>query len=253
MTEKLAIFHGYRLPEGTNLIELAETLRGVFLPIRDTLEIRGIATQASRILSAADLAGTARPSAVIFDAVQAHSLHIGQILAGQHDCALPVASAAVADDPETGHLYLLLHARHPEYARAMDDQAIAEYFPYWDEDEDLPDRPLGISEADWTERRAAWERVLRGAHPAHPSGMFQIAFGSPMPDMDVVTRTEEVLAALPSLDDRVRTAFEQLASEQEFESLEQHFAFAASVTDHLDRFRAALKPISLEDLAGGAS
>ncbi|QOD05705.1 hypothetical protein [Pseudarthrobacter sp. BIM B-2242] len=253
MSDKLAIFHGYRLPEGTDLIGLAETLRTVFLPIRDTLEIKDIATQASRILSAADVAGTDRPAAVIFDAVQAHSEHVAQILAGQHDCALPVASAAVSDDPATGRLYLLLHARHAEYSRAMDDHGIAEYFPYWDEDEDLPARPLGISEADWTERRAAWERVLRGAHPAHPSGMFQIAFGSPMPDMDVVTRTEEVLAALPTLDDRVRAAFERLASEQEFESLEEHFAFAASVPDHLDRFRAAMKPIGIEDLAGGAS
>lgn len=253
MTEQLAIFHGYRLPEGTDLIHLAETLRGVFLPIRDALEIDAIAREASRLLSAADLAGTARPAAVIFDAVQAHSEHIALILAGQHDCALPVASAAVSDDPETGQLYLLLHARHPEYARAMDDHGIAEYFPYWDAAEGLPYRPLGISEAGWTDRRAIWERVLRGTHPARPSGMFQIAFGSPLPDMDVVTRADEVLAAMPSLDDRVRTAFEQLISEQEFESLEQHFAFVASVDDHLDQFREALKPISLEDLSGGAS
>lgn len=253
MTDALAIFHGYRLPEGTDLISLAETLRGVFLPIRDTLEIRAIAAQASRILGVADIEGAPRPASVIFDAVQAHATHVGQILTGEHNCALPVASAAVSDDPKTGHRYLLLHARQPEYARAMDDHAIADYFPYWDENEGLPGRPLGISGPDWTERRNIWTRVLRGTDPANPAGMFQIALGSAQPDMDVVTRAGDVLAALPGMDERVQFAFEQLAAEQSFESLEQHFAFAASVPEHLDRIREILKPITLADLAGGAS
>jgi hypothetical protein len=253
VNDKLAVFHGYRLPEDTDLISLAETLRGVFLPIRDTLEIRDIAAQASRILGAADINGTPRPASVIFDAVQAHAAHVGQILSGEHDCALTVASAAVSDDPETGHLYLLLHARRPEYARAMDDHAIADYFPYWDEDEVLPGRPLGISSAAWEERRNIWTRVLRGADPATPAGMFQIALGSALPDMDVVTRTDEVLAALPDMEERVRFAFEMFAAAQDFNSLEQSFAFAASVPEQLDRFREVLKPITLADLAGGAS
>lgn len=253
MTDSLAIFHGYRLPAGTDLVTLAETLRRTFLPIRDTLEIRDIAAQASRILGAADIAGTPRPASVIFDAVQAHITHVGQTLSGEHDCPLPVASAAVSDDPETGRLYLLLHARHPEYARAMDDHAIADYFPYWDETDGLPGRPLGISGAGWAERRNIWTRVLRGTSPATPSGMFQIALGNAMPDMDVVTRTDEVLAALPDMDERVRYAFERLAAEQSFASLEEHFAFSASVPDQLDRFREVLKPITRTDLAGGAS
>lgn len=253
MSEQLAIFHGYRLPEGTSLIGLAETLRTVFLPIRDALEIQSIAGHASGILSTADVAGTDRPAAVIFDAVQAHSEHIVQILAGEHDCPLPVASVAVSDDPETGRLYLLLHAQHAEYSRAMDDHGIGEYFPYWDADQHFPARPLGISEAAWNERRTVWERVLRGTDPANPSGMFQIALGNPLPDMDVVTRADEVLAALPDINTRVHVAFERFAAEQEFDSVEQQFMFVASVTDHLDRFREAMKPISLEDLAGGAS
>lgn len=249
----LAIFHGYRLPAGTDLVTLAETLRRVFLPIRDELEIRAVAAQASRILSAADIAGSPRPESVIFDAVQAHATHVGQILAGIHGCPLPVASAAVSDDPETGRLYLLLHSRHPEYARAMDDHTIAEYFPYWDEADGLPARPLGVTSTDWADRRGIWGRVLRGADPANPSGMFQIALGKPLPELDIVNRTTEVLAALPEMDERVQFAFESLAAEQSFESLEQQFAFTAAAPDHLDRIRDALKPITLGDLAGGAS
>lgn len=254
MSENLAIFHGYRLPAGVGVMDLADTLRNVFLPIRDELEIRDIAIQASRILSAADVAGTPRPGAVMFDAVQAHSQHIAEILAGEHEnCPLPVASMTVADDPDTGVLYALLHAQHPEYNRAMDDHGIADYFPYWDAAADLPDRPLGISADNWKERRDIWTRVLRGTSAENPDGLFQIPLGRALPDMDVITRAGEVLAAIPGVQARTEHALAVFAREQDLSSFGEQLAFAASVPEHFERIRSALKPITIADLSGDAS
>lgn len=253
MSEPLSIFHGYRIPESTSVMELAEILRTAFLPVRDSIEIREVALHASRILGAADLAGTSRPGSVIFDAVQAHATHIGQIINGEHDCPLPTASVAIGDDPHTGQLYALVHAQHAAYGRAMDEHAIGDYYPYWDAQDGYPECPLGITEAEWAERRAIWTRVLRGANPASPDGMFQIALGRANPDTDLLARTSDVLAAMPDLEERIMLAASSLAGEQEFDSLDQHFAFAASMPGHLERFRATLKPITLDDLAGGAS
>ncbi|HEX9089533.1 MAG TPA: hypothetical protein VF867_18730 [Arthrobacter sp.] len=253
MSEPLRVFHGYRIPEGTSVMALAELLRTAFLPVRDAIEIREVALQASRILGEADLAGTARPASVIFDAVQAHAAHVGQIVRGEHSCPLPTASVAVSDDPETGQMYALLHAQHAEYGRAMDDHAIGDYFPYWDAAADLPEHPMGVSAAQWAERRDIWTRVLRGTDPANPDGMFQIALGRANPDTDLLSRTTEVLAVMPDLNERVIRAANVLASEQEFDSMAQQFAFAASMPGHMERFRTTFKPITLTDLAGGAS
>jgi hypothetical protein len=112
---------------------------------------------------------------------------------------------------------------------------------------------MGITEAEWAERRAIWTRVLRGANPANPDGMFQIALGRANPDTDLLTRTNDVLAAMPDMEERIMLAANSLAGEQDFHSLDQHFAFAASMPGHLERFRTTLKPITLDDLAGGAS
>jgi len=103
------------------------------------------------------------------------------------------------------------------------------------------------------DRRAVWTRVLRGVDPTNPDGMFQIALGRANPDTDLLSRTAEVLAAMPDLDERVIRAANTLASAQEFESVAQHFAFAASMPGHLERFRSTFKPITLTDLAGGTS
>ena len=252
MSEPLRVLNGYRLPEGTDLVVLAETLRTLFAPIRDTLEIREVAGHAARIINEADLDGKERRQAVIFDAVQAHYEHVQQIISGEHDCALTTANIAVGDDPETGRLYLLAFHRRREYAEAIDDNEIGEYFPYYDEEAAGMPRPAGIAKKAWDNRGAIWERVLRGAPASDPDGMFRISLGRTLPDMDMVMRAGEVLAAIPDLDVRAMTAVENFAHSQQFTSMGELFEFQAALPAKLESIRASLKPITLEDLVGGS-
>lgn len=248
----LSVPHGYRLAPGTSLLALADRLRVTMEPVRDRAEIAQVAEFAAKALDAADLAGTARPESVIFDAVQAQAVHVGQILAGEHGCHLNTVSVAVSDDPETGELYALMFPKHPAFAAELDEMELGDYYPYWNEESSGQQRPTGISAAEWARRAATWTRVLRGANPFEPTGMFKIEIGSAFPDADLINRAEDVFALMPSVEQRVHHALHELHSSQEFTSPSEVMAFAAAMPEHQERIEASLKPITLEDIAGGA-
>lgn len=248
----LNVPHGYRLDPGTDLLDLAARLREVLEPIRDRIEIDQVAEFAVKLLDEADLAGKPRPESVIFDAVQAQAVHVGQILSGEHGCALANASVAVSDDPDTGELYALMFFRHEAYGSALDEMEIGTYYPYWNEEEVEDRRPVGVSAAEWKRRAAIWGRVLRGVDPHDPHSMFQIKIGSPHPGMDLVTHAAEVFAAMPTTEQRINHALHELQNSQEFTSHSEVMAFVASLPEHQQRIHDSLKSITLEDIAGGA-
>lgn len=252
MTEpSLNVPHGYRLEPGTDLLDLAARLRETMQPVRDRIEIEQIAEFAAKFLDAADLAGTPRPESVIFDAVQAQAEHVGQVLSGEHGCALNTLAVAVTDDPETGIMYALVFPRHEALRVAVDDMEMGEYYPYWNESEVGDPRPVGVSAAEWERRAVIWARVLRGNNPHDPHSMFQITVGTPHPGMDVVTRAAEVLAAMPTTEQRIHHALHELQHGQEFTSHAEMMAFVATMPEHHQRIQESLKPITLQDIAGG--
>lgn len=247
----LAVPHGFRLAPSTDLPGLAARLRDALLPVRRRIEVAQVAGYAAQLLDQADLSGSDRPGSVIFDAVQAQADHVHQVLAGEHDCPLNVASVAVSDDPETGELYALFFHQHEEFADALDELEIGEYFPYWPEDEGER-RPTGISRRQWAERAAVWTRVLRGEDPQRPGNMFKIDIGSPLPDMDLITQAEEVLAAMPTREQRVLHALNSFAQSQAegLHSPTQVMDLMAQMPAQQARIEQALKPITLADIAG---
>ncbi|WP_026535897.1 hypothetical protein [Arthrobacter sp. H14] len=250
MSEPINVPHGYRLPEGTSLPELAERLRTVMEPVAHTLAIRETAQFATRILDKANIEGAPRPSSVIFDAVQEYSGHVSKILSGDHTCPLTVMSVAVTDDPETGALLALVFVQYDEFSRALDDMRFGEYWPYWDESAGGP-RPTGVAGADWDERGLAWRRALRESDATKPSGLFKIDIGSAQPDISLVNQSQAVFDALPSVESRVKVNMMPLLNGMMFASADEANAYVAS-NEHRTRLEELLKPITLEDIAGGA-
>jgi hypothetical protein len=248
---ELNVPHGYRLHPGTDLLALAERLRTAMAPVRDRIEIAQVAEFAAKALDEADLAGAPRPESVIFDAVQAQAVHVGQILAGEHSCFLNTVTVAVSDDPETGVLYALMFPKHPAFAAEIDELEIGDYYPYWNEEDAEQQRPTGTSSAEWARRGETWTRVLRSTNPFEPTGMFKIDIGNPYPDADLINRATDVLAAMPSIEQRIHHALHELQN-QEFTSHSELMAFVATMPEHQERIETSLKPITLEDIAGGA-
>lgn len=245
------VFNGYRLARGTDLVSLAGRLRDMAAPIRDALELQEISHLAASILDRADLSGEPRPASVVFDAISAQTGHVASILTGEHECPTVTLGLAVTDDPVTGELLALaLHGRG-EYAVALDESGDFEYFGYWDEASTGHPAPDDVTAEEWAERGSMWERALRGSEPQCPDSMFRIELGSPLPGMDLVNRSAEILARIPELEVRVGAAAARLVENQSFTSPMEAMAFMSSMGPSITTIENSLKPITLEDLAGG--
>ena len=247
---ELNIHQGYRLGDGVDLFQVCEQVRAVIEPIHRGIQLREIAQQAAMILDQADLEGSDRPASVVFAAFDGHNRHIGQIVAGEHDCATTRLSLSFGTDPETGTVYALAHTDFQAYADALIDMEFGTYFPYWDEAEAGP-RPFGIRSSDWEDRRSVWERVLRGAAPADPHTMLRLDIGSLYADMDLLNDQEAILAVVPNMSARINVALNRMKS-MTFDSPAELVAFMSSMPAQAESIRTRLRPITLEDLTGVA-
>lgn len=82
--------------------------------------------------------------------------------------------------------------------------------------------------------------------------MFKIDVGNAYPDADLINRAADVFAAMPSIEQRINHALHELHSSQEFTNHSEMMAFVATMPEHQERIKTSLKPITLEDIAGGA-
>jgi hypothetical protein len=57
---------------------------------------------------------------------------------------------------------------------------------------------------------------------------------------------------MPSIEQRIHHALHELQNNQDFTSPSEVMAFVASMPEHQERIETSLKPITLEDIAGGA-
>lgn len=244
----LNIPQGYRLNRGTDLFTLVTDLRTVMLPVLRQIQIEEIARFCALILDEADLAGEPRPNSVIFDAFQAYNEHVGEIIAGRHpSCPLSRLTVFFQNDPESGDVYALAEVFHREYAEALVNMDLGEYFPYWDESEDSP-RPFGITAAAWEARGGIWSRVLAGMSDDDPTGILRVDLGSTGADVDLLTETAAVHAAMPNLAQRINRALN--AGNTEVGSPEELSSLMAELPGRYQHISSRLQPISLSDLTG---
>lgn len=244
----LNISQGYRLHEGTDLFSLAADLRRIMIPIQRTLQIREIANLCASILDDADLQGTPRPKSVIFDALQANNEHVGQIISGEHNCYLPRLTVFFLNDPETGDVYAFAEVAHLEYAEALLEMDLGEYFPYWDEAEGQA-RPFGIRAATWEDRGKVWSRVLSDVNADDPTGILRVDLGSVYPDVDLLTETEAVFSEIPNMGQRINRALNGQGG-IEVNSPEDVGSIMAELPVRYQHISTHLRPITMGDLTG---
>ena len=245
----LNIRQGYRLHPDTSLFTLVEDLRRIMVPIQRSLQIREIASLCAMILDDADLQGTERPKSVIFDALEAHNEHVRQIISGEHSCSLPRLTVFFLNDPETGDTYAVAEVAHREYAEALLEMDMGDYYPYWDESEGM-ERPFGIRSGSWEERGKVWSRVFAEVSADDPAGILRVDLGSAYPDLDLLTETEAVYRQLPDLGQRINRAMNGTGGVIEVESPADVSSIMAELPARFQHISASLRPITLNDLTG---
>lgn len=244
----LNIPQGYRLHAGTDLFSLAADLRRTMVPIQRSLQIQEIASLCAMILDDADLQGIARPKSVIFDAFEAHNEHVRQIISGEHSCPLPRLTVFFLNDPETDDVYAVAEVAHREYAEALLEMGLGEYFPYWDETEGR-ERPFGIRAANWEKRGTVWSRVLADVSADDPTGILRVDLGSAYSDVDLLNETEAVFARIPDMGQRVNRALNGHGP-IEVNSPEDIGSIMAELPMRYQHISTRLQPITINDLTG---
>lgn len=151
------IYHGYRLAEGTDVWEFTERLRREGNRLRDRLDMEAIekfaeGVAAKRLADGKEPAGSRE--AYLMGGYHAWREVMDQLkesrLGDPHQL-----DVCLIRDPEGGRIMALLYAGS-KMESLWESQPEVEPWGYWDN----TDQPEGVTDEEWEERCAAWERCL---------------------------------------------------------------------------------------------
>ncbi len=147
---------GYRLAEGTNPFEFIRGLRAVLDPVRDRADGALLARLFATAADTRWLAGEPVPPLLGVKAFTDWEARQSSLAAGSRAKDPHRFQMCLGEDPVTGRLLARAYAEHPELVSAFEAMPAVEPYSYWDD----ADAPGTVTEEEWDERRAAWERVL---------------------------------------------------------------------------------------------
>jgi hypothetical protein len=155
------IYNGYRLSPAVELFEFTGQLRAVMNPIRMRLDARMLMDRAITAVDAADTHGEGRPQRVLFAALAKFDDEQRNMDPGRRGHDPNRFEVSFGYDRQAGRVLCLLFADQPEFTEAWESLPGVEPYGYWND----ADRPQGVDDAGWEERRDAWERVMPGCAP----------------------------------------------------------------------------------------
>lgn len=203
------IYSGYRAVEGTDPIDLCEAIREALLPVRERLILQMLATDATRLIDQADLAGEERPARPLGKAARDFEKEQRSLDKNDFNHNPFRFEASLGRDKKTGRLHIITYVEREELRAAFEAIPAVEEYSYWNN----ADPPEGISEKEWSERGKAWNRMLPGAGaPAETMSLTFIL--SPdttmaitmMQWVDKVPIAERVLPFVPDIEKRAKVA-----------------------------------------------
>lgn len=155
------IYHGYRISPVVDLFEFTGRLRAVMNPIRMRLDATMLMDRAITAVDGADARGEARPQGALFTAMTEfddEQRTMDSALRGHDPHRFEVSFGS---DQQTGRILCLLYVDQGEFTEAWESLPEVEPYGYWNN----ADRPERVTDAEWEERREAWDRVMPGYTP----------------------------------------------------------------------------------------
>lgn len=154
MSTKIHI--GYRLTEGTNPFEFARRVRAALDPVRDRADGALLARLFAAAVDEHWVSGKPIAPVLAFTALSAWEdrQRLMDKESRGHD---PNGfEMCLGEDPETGRILVRAYTQRADMAEAFATLPEVEPYSYWNN----YDAPETLTEADWAEREAAWERVM---------------------------------------------------------------------------------------------
>lgn len=145
------IYDGCRLAEGVDVFDFTVKLRDVFLPIYEDVVAGWVVRLAAACLKKSRLTGEKQFRSPLFEGFEAFS----ELDRGMN-FRLTEFVVAFAKDPLTGRIHARPYMDANYYYDAWYSLAEVERYGYWNN----TDQPDDVSDEEWEERRAAWDRVF---------------------------------------------------------------------------------------------
>ncbi|QOT19409.1 hypothetical protein [Paenarthrobacter sp. YJN-5] len=156
------IYNGYRLTEGTDPFEFVARLRTVMDPARDSADAKLLASLYVRAIDSPWFRGEPIQEGAGYAAWREWRKEQDSMgkMDRRHDPN--EFGVEIGLDEVTGRHLLLLISYNRDLTDAFTEIDGIEEYGYWNNTDDYPD---GVTEADWEERKAAWNRVIpRGGY-----------------------------------------------------------------------------------------
>ena len=249
--------HGHRLAAGTDTEAFLAALPSVMAPVWDRLDMARIIEKALTRIDDADRRNIPRPKEPARDvlaeilAEETNPRNAGTVWSGWNEVSLSWGT-----DPGTGRTMLLLHATEQTvYAEALRSMPGVEPYPYWNNS----DHPDDVTEAEWAERKAAWNRMI----PRYSASDTMQTWELDRPASRVHTLLDEILSGgdlepwLPKFNRErwvaINTYSSWLHATHGVDPMDcAGAAFRADLTPLTDIIRPALAPLDAQLLIDGA-
>lgn len=185
------IYNGYRLAADTDVWEFTERLREQGNDERDRLDLEAIERaaeqlEAKRIADGGDLSPSPSPEARLMSGY----LVWDELMRGLKDSRLGdphQLDVTFIRDAETGRIYCLLYAGN-SISHVFTEQPEVEEYGYWNN----ADQPEDVSDEEWEERRAVWDRILGWDPPVRRGLGFDLRADATDGIVEMIYRKKEV-------------------------------------------------------------
>lgn len=162
------IYHGYRLAEDVDIFDFQDRLRAVMNPIRDRVDATWLMDHAVHAIDHADWRGNERSRMPLFEAMaDFDETQRKESARGYNQASMSRKfnphrfEASFGRDPKSGRILALLFTEKEPFVTAWKAMDEVESYGYWNN----TDAPVEVSDAEWGERREAWNRVMPGFDP----------------------------------------------------------------------------------------
>lgn len=195
------IAHGYRIWIGDPTPFLRNVTAAV-APVRDDLDATLYAQIVADLIDRHDQGTYQFVETLKLDALHEFGKIVergptGTVFHHPHSFDLDLGFLPFTADEQGRWVHVLLHCQREEYRQAFEALPGVEAFPYWNGS----DRPGGVTEQQWTERREAWRPLIEAGRISEVMTRWSYRV-NPSPDGAHVMRDDVILQHLPSREER---------------------------------------------------
>lgn len=171
----IKIHNGYRLTANTDPFAFFKHVRTRMVTVRETLDATELMDRATTSIDLADRKGEERASNPLYKAWEQFADEQRKMNPAHRGHDPHRFQVSFAHDTPSNRIMCLLFSQRREFETAWESLAEVEPYGYWDNTDPEED----ITPLEWTQRKAAWDRIMPNGCPPVESMLTFSLYGTP--------------------------------------------------------------------------